>query len=46
VLGGGLDWDHRDPFDRTIAATALVEGYPLITADPVFETLNGLTVMW
>jgi PIN domain nuclease of toxin-antitoxin system len=25
---------HRDPFDRLIVAQALVEGVPLVTADP------------
>ena len=26
--------DHRDPFDRLILATALHEGWPVMTADP------------
>ena len=28
-----LAWDHRDPADRTIAATASLLGCPLITSD-------------
>lgn len=28
-----LDWDHRDPADRTIVATALLHGLGIITAD-------------
>lgn len=28
-----LDWDHRDPADRTIVATALGEHVPLLTCD-------------
>ncbi|GAB4098326.1 type II toxin-antitoxin system VapC family toxin [Sinomonas halotolerans] len=43
---GGLEWEHRDPFDRLIAAQALVEGFTLITADPVFDGLEGLEVLW
>ena len=28
-----LDWEHRDPADRTIVATSLVLGFPLVTSD-------------
>lgn len=31
------DWDHRDPFDRLIAATAKYYGLPLVSADSVFD---------
>jgi PIN domain nuclease of toxin-antitoxin system len=27
---------HRDPFDRLLAAQAIIEGAELVTADPVF----------
>ncbi|MDQ4489000.1 type II toxin-antitoxin system VapC family toxin [Sinomonas sp. ASV486] len=43
---GQLDWGHRDPFDRLIAAQALVEGFGLITADPAFRDVEGLDVLW
>jgi PIN domain nuclease of toxin-antitoxin system len=33
---GDLPPHHRDPFDRLLAAQALVEGIPLLTADPRF----------
>lgn len=36
-----LDWDHRDPFDRFIAATALANGWPLASVDPAFDTCPG-----
>jgi PIN domain nuclease of toxin-antitoxin system len=36
---------HRDPFDRLIAATALVEGLTLVSADPVFDAY-GVTRLW
>jgi PIN domain nuclease of toxin-antitoxin system len=45
-LAGSLDWPHRDPFDRIIAATALVNGWPLISADPAFDSLIGLRRIW
>ena len=28
-----LAWDHGDPADRTVVATALVHGCPLVTSD-------------
>ncbi|MDR2610472.1 MAG: type II toxin-antitoxin system VapC family toxin, partial [Clostridiales Family XIII bacterium] len=33
---GLLDWDHRDPFDRMIAAQARTEGLTLVTCDKAF----------
>lgn len=46
LLGGGLDWINRDPFDRVIAATAMVEGLPLVTNDDAFRNLNGVRTFW
>lgn len=37
--------DHRDPFDRLLAAQALVDGVPVVTADANFERY-GLRVIW
>jgi len=45
LLGGGLEWTHRDPFDRMIAATAIIEGLPLISIDSAFTTLNGIRII-
>ena len=36
---------HKDPFDRLIAATALVEGLSLVSADSAFDAY-GLTRLW
>jgi PIN domain nuclease of toxin-antitoxin system len=36
---------HKDPFDRLIAATALVEGLTLVSADPTFDAY-GVTRLW
>jgi PIN domain nuclease of toxin-antitoxin system len=40
-----LPLHHRDPFDRLIAATALVEGLTLVSADPAFDAY-GVTRLW
>jgi PIN domain nuclease of toxin-antitoxin system len=45
-LAGSFDWPHRDPFDRLIAATALVSGMQLISADTAFDSLIGLRRLW
>ena len=44
LSGGMMDWGHRDPFDRLLAATALHYGYPLISADTVFDGI--VTRIW
>ena len=46
VIAGSLDWPHRDPFDRLLAATALVNGWMLISADTAFDSLIGLRRVW
>lgn len=33
LRAGSLDWEHRDPFDRIIAAQALVEDLTVVTSD-------------
>ena len=33
--------DHRDPFDRMIAAAALAMDLPVVTSDPAFASLAG-----
>jgi PIN domain nuclease of toxin-antitoxin system len=39
--------NHKDPFDRMILATALTEGYALISADPKFSLYNKLVqLVW
>lgn len=41
----GLPWHHRDPFDRLLAAQALMEGIPLLSADKSFDPY-GVTRLW
>jgi PIN domain nuclease of toxin-antitoxin system len=38
--------EHKDPFDRLIAAQAVGEGFPLVTADEAFRRYPQLTVIW
>ena len=42
---GLLEWAHRDPFDRMLAAQAQIEGAILVTADRAYAGLP-LAVMW
>lgn len=40
MLAGSVDWDHPDPFDRMIAATAMEMAVPLISKDEAFDDLT------
>ena len=40
-----LPLHHKDPFDRLIAATALVESLRLVSVDPAFDAY-GLKRLW
>ncbi len=44
-LAGSMPGAHRDPFDRMLAAQAIVEDIPLVTADPAFR-IFGVRVVW
>lgn len=46
LRAGALRWDHRDPFDRMLAAQSFVEFAPLVTRDRAFEELAGLELLW
>jgi PIN domain nuclease of toxin-antitoxin system len=32
-----MEWPHRDPFDRFLAASALRRRIPIVSADAVFD---------
>jgi PIN domain nuclease of toxin-antitoxin system len=37
---------HKDPFDRLIAAQAIVENLSLVTADRAFEDYSQVKIRW
>jgi PIN domain nuclease of toxin-antitoxin system len=45
VLAGSLAGQHRDPFDRMIAAQAMCEHLEVVTADDALGTL-GARCVW
>jgi PIN domain nuclease of toxin-antitoxin system len=40
-----LPLHHRDPFDRLLIAQSIEEGWPIVTADPLFERYP-VDVIW
>ena len=46
VRAGLLPGDHRDPFDRLLAAQAIVHGCAVITPDRLFRDSLGAEVFW
>jgi PIN domain nuclease of toxin-antitoxin system len=46
LLAGSLDWSHRDPFDRMLAAQSLVESLTIITGDGIFADFTGVRTLW
>ena len=44
-LAGSLVSAHKDPFDRMLAAQALLEGLTLVSNDAVFDTML-VTRLW
>lgn len=45
ILAGSLESEHRDPFDRMLAAQALIETVPIVTGDIAISGL-GATTLW
>jgi PIN domain nuclease of toxin-antitoxin system len=44
-LGGSLPGTHRDPFDRMLAAQALLDDLILVTNDPALSSF-GVKTLW
>lgn len=44
-LAGRLTGAHKDPFDRMLAAQAILEGVPLVTSDAALGQL-GCEILW
>ncbi len=45
LRAGSMSGDHRDPFDRVIAAQALIEDLTVVTRDPEIARF-GCKVLW
>jgi PIN domain nuclease of toxin-antitoxin system len=45
VRAGGLESEHKDPFDRRLAAQCLAESLPCVTKDAFFATC-GVEAIW
>lgn len=43
---GGLDWEHRDPFDRMLVAQAQTEAMTLLTDDRTVRTFDDVRTRW
>ena len=41
VMAGGFRLIHKDPFDRVLAAQAIVEGFGLVSDDAAMEVLGA-----
>ncbi|MGA9525063.1 MAG: type II toxin-antitoxin system VapC family toxin [Myxococcaceae bacterium] len=41
-----LEWDHRDPADRVIVATALQKGLPILTKDDALHGFGAVQCVW
>jgi PIN domain nuclease of toxin-antitoxin system len=46
LRAGSFELDHRDPFDRMLAAQAVIEGVPLLTDDAAFAAFAELETLW
>lgn len=45
LLAGGFTVDHRDPFDRMLAAQSRLEMLTLVSKDPAFDQF-GIDTLW
>ncbi|MBO0841640.1 MAG: type II toxin-antitoxin system VapC family toxin [Nocardioides sp.] len=45
-VAGQMDWDHRDPFDRMLAAQSMLENLPLVTKDSRLRDLDRIHTIW
>lgn len=45
IAAATFDWLHRDPFDRLIFATAMIEDLTLISADGAFDAPEIASVL-
>ncbi|MGH8658020.1 MAG: type II toxin-antitoxin system VapC family toxin [Gammaproteobacteria bacterium] len=45
LAAGRLPGPHKDPFDRMLIAQAQLEGFTVVTSDPVFQRYR-VPVVW
>lgn len=45
LTAASVPWEHPDPFDRQLAAQAIVAGMTLVSADRVFASTPGLKLL-
>jgi len=45
-FAGKMEWEHRDPFDRLLAAQAVTDNITLITNDDAFQDASWIKVLW
>ena len=45
AIAGALQWEHRDPFDRILAAQAIAADLTLVTADTALKSAPGVRVL-
>ncbi len=45
ILAGSLGWDHRDPFDRLLAAQAILENLTLVTSDGALTQFGQIATL-
>jgi PIN domain nuclease of toxin-antitoxin system len=43
---GAMEWPHRDPFDRILAAQAALENLVLITDDAALKNHPWVETLW
>jgi len=46
LAAGAMRWEHRDPFDRMLAAQAISGGLTLVTRDQQLRDLAALSTAW
>lgn len=47
LLAGGLNWEHRDPFDRMLVAQSQRDGLVLVTKDAAIRAFRGAhSISW
>ena len=46
IRAGRLSWAHPDPFDRMLAAQALLHASTLVTRDRAFGRIIGIPLLW